>query len=132
MIGTLRLSSYWLMFVVGGCSMGGLMSIYALLYYNQFFSRAAALSPSLWIAPNDFMQMIRRSRPLPGSILYMDYGSREMKQHRKMDQAFAQAANLLLDKNIYLNCRIVPDGEHCEASWERQIPFFMNTLMYNL
>lgn len=55
-----------------------------------------------------------------------------MKQHRKMDQAFAQAANLLLDKNIYLNCRIVPDGEHCEASWERQIPFFMNTLMYNL
>lgn len=117
---------------ITGSSMGGLMSIYALLYYNQFFSRAAALSPSLWIAPNDFMQMIRRSRPLPGSILYMDYGSREMKQHRKMDQAFAQAANLLLDKNIYLNCRIVPDGEHCEASWEQQIPFFINTLMYHL
>ena len=117
---------------IAGSSMGGLMSIYALLYYNQFFSRAAALSPSLWIAPNDFMQMIRRSRPLPGSILYMDYGSREMKQHRKMDQAFAQAANLLLDKNIYLNCRIVPDGEHCEASWEQQIPFFINTLMYHL
>ena len=62
----------------------------------------------------------------------MDYGSREMKQHRKMDQAFAQAANLLLDKNIYLNCRIVPHGEHCEASWEQQIPFFINTLMYHL
>ena len=112
--------------------MGGLMSIYALLYYNQFFSRAAALSPSLWIAPNDSMQMIRRSRPLPGSILYMDYGSREMKQRRKMNQSFGQAASLLLEKNIYLDCRIVPDGEHCEASWEKQIPFFMNTLMYGL
>ena len=77
---------------IAGSSMGGLMSIYALLHYNQFFSRAAALSPSLWIAPNDFMQMIRRSRPLSGSILYMDYGSREMKQHRKMDQSFGQAA----------------------------------------
>ena len=41
-----------------------------------------------------------------GSILYMDYGSREMKQHRKMDQAFAQAANLLLDK-IYLKQQFV-------------------------
>ena len=28
--------------------------------------------------------------------------------------------------------RIVPNGEHCEASWEKQIPFFMNTLMYDL
>ena len=117
---------------IAGSSMGGLMSIYALLHYNQFFSRAAALSPSLWIAPNDFMQMIRRSRPLSGSILYMDYGSREMKQHRKMEQSFGQAANLLLEKNIYLDCRIVPNGEHCEASWEKQIPFFMNTLMYDL
>ena len=117
---------------IAGSSMGGLMSIYALLHYNQFFSRAAALSPSLWIAPNDFMQMIRRSRPLSGSILYMDYGSREMKQHRKMNQSFGQAANLLLEKNIYLDCRIVPNGEHCEASWEKQIPFFMNTLMYDL
>ena len=62
----------------------------------------------------------------------MDYGSLEMKQHRKMDQVFEQVTNLLLQKNIYLDCRIVPNGEHCEASWERQIPFFMNTLMYNL
>ena len=26
--------------------------------------------------------------------------------------------------------RIIPGGTHCEASWERQIPFFMNTLLY--
>lgn len=117
---------------IAGSSMGGLMSIYALLYYNQTFSRAAALSPSLWIAPNDAMQMIRRSRPLPGSILYMDYGSREMKNHRKMNQLFGQTVNLLLEKNIYLDSRIVPDGQHCEASWEKQIPFFMHTLMYEL
>ena len=44
-----------------------------------------------------------------------------MKQRRKMNQTFGQAANLLLEKNIYLDCRIVPNGEHCEASWEKQI-----------
>ena len=32
---------------------------------------------------------------------------------------------------VLLNCRIVPGGEHNEASWERQIPFFMDTLLYD-
>ncbi len=36
---------------IGGSSMGGLMSLYALLQYNDTFSRAAALSPSIWVAP---------------------------------------------------------------------------------
>lgn len=32
---------------IAGSSMGGLMSLYAVLEYNQTFSRAAALSPSI-------------------------------------------------------------------------------------
>ena len=35
---------------IGGSSMGGLMSLYALLQYSDVFGRAAALSPSLWVA----------------------------------------------------------------------------------
>ena len=37
-----------------------------------------------------------------------------------------------MERGVLLNCRIVPDGDHCEASWERQIPFFMDTLFYGL
>lgn len=37
---------------IGGSSMGGLMSLYALLQYNDTYSRAAALSPSIWVAPD--------------------------------------------------------------------------------
>ena len=35
---------------IAGSSMGGLMSLYAVVAYNQVFSGAAALSPSLWTA----------------------------------------------------------------------------------
>lgn len=115
---------------IAGSSMGGLMSLYAVLKYNRVFSRAAALSPSLWLSPADTEQMIKRSRPLPDTVVYMDYGSLEMGNHIKMRRAFGKTANLLLEKKILLDCRIVPGGEHCEASWEKQIPFFMNTLMY--
>ncbi len=115
---------------IAGSSMGGLMSLYAVLEYNDVFSRAAALSPSLWLSPADSERMIKRSRPLPDTVIYMDYGSREMGNHLKMRRALGKAATLLLEKRILLDCRIVPGGEHCEASWEKQIPFFMNTLMY--
>ena len=31
---------------------------------------------------------------------------------------------------VLLTSRIVPHGEHSEARWSRQIPFFINTLLY--
>ena len=106
------------------------MSLYALIAYNQVFSRAAALSPSLWCSPGRVEQLIRRAELDPETVLYMDYGSEELSNHRQMRQQFSRAARLLLDRSVLLDCRIVPGGEHCEASWERQIPFFLNTLLY--
>ena len=48
---------------IAGSSMGGLMSLYALLEYNHIFSRAAALSPSLWVSGGKVESLIRSSRP---------------------------------------------------------------------
>ncbi len=117
---------------IAGSSMGGLMSLYALLEYNTVFSRAAALSPSIWFAAKQLDAMIRSARLAPDTVLYMDYGSREIHFHPNMRHRFGQVASLLIDREIQLSCRIVPGGDHCEASWERQIPFFFNTLLYNL
>ena len=117
---------------IAGSSMGGLMSLYAVLEYNNVFSRAAALSPSLWTAPKKINELIKNSSPAKGTILYMDYGSEEMRGRKTMYKAFARAASLLLEKKVYLDCRIVPGGEHCEESWQRQSPFFIETLMYDL
>ena len=117
---------------IAGSSMGGLMSLYALLEYNQIFSRAAALSPSLWVAPDRLARLVRGAETQPDTVLYMDYGSREMGAHELMRGQFARVAALLLERGVRLTCRIVPGGEHCEASWEKQIPFFIETLMYEL
>ena len=43
---------------------------------------------------------------------------------------YLRCADALVEKGVYLTSRVVPGGEHCEASWERQIPFFLPTLMY--
>lgn len=117
---------------IAGSSMGGLMSLYAVMAYNHVFSRAAALSPSVWFAPRQLNRMLTQSPMTEDTVIYMDYGSRELANHTHMQQRFGQVACKLLERGVMLNCRIVPDGDHCEASWEQQIPFFMNTLLYGV
>lgn len=115
---------------IAGSSMGGLMSLYAVLEYNRIFSRAAALSPSLWVDTTKITHLIQHANIHPDTVVYMDYGSREMNSHLNMWQQFEKTASLLLRRRVMLDCRIVPGGSHCEASWEKQIPFFMHTLLY--
>ena len=38
----------------------------------------------------------------------------------------------LQERGVKLTSRIVPGGEHNEASWEKQNPFFISTLLYGL
>lgn len=117
---------------IAGSSMGGLMSLYALLEYNAVFSKAAALSPSLWTNPSKISRLISQSAPLPQTVLYMDYGECELANHKNMLLGYSKITSALLEKGVLLDSRIVPGGTHCEASWERQIPFFMNTLLYQI
>lgn len=117
---------------IAGSSMGGLMSIYAVMRYNKVFSRAAALSPSIWFATDKLERLLRTARVKRDTVIYMDYGSRELGFHPNMAAQFGAVTALLLERRINLTSRIVPGGDHSEASWEKQIPFFMNTLLYDL
>ncbi len=60
----------------------------------------------------------------------MDYGSGELSNHSNMLHQYANITSLLMEKKVLVESRIIPGGTHCEASWERQIPFFMGTLLY--
>lgn len=116
---------------IAGSSMGGLMSLYAILAYNDVFSRAACLSPSIWFATKALHRLIAGAEVDPQTVIYMDYGSREMGNHDRMRSQFARVTADLLEKRVFLTSRIVPNGDHCEACWEEQIPFFMGALLYN-
>ena len=115
---------------IAGSSMGGLMSLYAVLAYNDVFSRAACLSPSIWTSPKKLRALVREAEIDPDTVIYMDYGSKEMGNHDDMLHFYSLMVKELMDRRIHLTSRIIPGGEHCESCWEEQIPFFMNTLTY--
>lgn len=117
---------------IAGSSMGGLMSLFAVTEYNHVFSRAACLSPSVWFATDRLDRLLRTAPLHKETVIYMDYGAREMKFHPGMKQQFARVTQQLLERDVCLISRIVPHGDHCEACWERQIPFFMEALRYDL
>ena len=56
---------------IGGSSMGGLMTLFALAAYGDTFSRGAALSPSVDFSPGDVKEMIRSAR-WKDKVLYME------------------------------------------------------------
>ena len=114
--------------IIAGSSMGGLMSLFGAMEYNHVFQRAACLSPSLWVNPSKVLEMVARADIKNDTCIYMDYGSEEIFNHHSTAEALIATSQLLLTKRVNLAFRIVPGGTHSEASWEQQIPIFMDCL----
>ncbi len=114
--------------IICGSSMGGLMALYAATEYNSVFQRAACLSPSLWVSPGRVLEMVARAHIKNDTCIYLDYGSKEIFNHASSAEALISVCHLLLTKRVNLTFRIVPNGTHSEASWEQQIPIFMDCL----
>jgi predicted alpha/beta superfamily hydrolase len=114
--------------ILCGSSMGGLMALYGATVYNRYFQRAASLSPSLWVAPDKVMEMVATASIRNDTCIYMDYGSMEIYNHAPTANILIAVSQLLLTKRVNLAFRIVPGGTHSEASWEQQIPIFMQCL----
>ena len=114
--------------IIAGSSMGGLIALYAVCTYNHVFQRAACLSPSLWVSPGRVLEMVARAHIRRDTTVYMDYGALEIFNHAANEEAMISTAHLLLTKRVNLAMRVVPGGTHSEASWEKQIPIFVDCL----
>ena len=55
-----------------------------------------------------------------------------MSNHRGMRGASAEFGAQITARGVALTQRIVSGGTHSEASWERQLPFMFETLLYDL
>lgn len=114
---------------IGGSSMGGLMAIYALAKYSKYFSRAAALSPSLWVQDGEVPDFITNATFKSDTRLFTDYGSKEFKNHSPQCRLFGEVFKILCDKGVNVTARVVCGGTHSEASWEKEIPYFIPVLL---
>ena len=114
--------------MIAGSSMGGLMTLYAAAAWNGVFSRAAALSPSLWAGGKELKELIRSTAFEKRTLIYLDLGTAEVREKRRPLTALFRTAEALTKSGADAAARVVPDAEHNEAAWEKRIPVFMEYL----
>ena len=113
-----------------GSSMGGIMTTYGILKYNDVFSKGAALSPAYQVGAAKMMEIVKKYQVKEDTTLYTDYGTDDLDVKYAMKQ-FVKVNDALIKQGVNVTSRIVYKGIHNEASWQKQLPLAIYTLMYD-
>lgn len=122
---------------IGGSSMGGLMSLFAIIKYNQWFSKAACVSSAMAFCFRSLVKAVSSCELDSDTKVYLSWGTQEafgLRDKSKPDYTSLtyrqnqKTAKLLkrAGADIKLVCQV--NGRHCEADWEKQNPRYMNYL----
>ena len=112
---------------LGGSSLGGLISLYAVMAAPGMFGRVLLESPSLWVANCRILRDARRFRQWPEKI-FLAVGTHEAGREdkdrqtvgnvRELERIFRRAG--LDDRR--LRVEVAEGGTHSEAAWAARFP----------
>ena len=115
---------------MGGSSMGGMITLYAAIKYNNVFSKFAAVSPAISMAMPNFIKDIEFASIHPDTRLLFSWGTEEWTSRNW--EATMQRNIMRLEKTLQIkqpNIRTYrlrqEGGGHNEASWERELPIII-------
>jgi predicted alpha/beta superfamily hydrolase len=118
-----------------GSSMGGSISLYALLTRPDIFGFAGVMSPAFWWSEGTFLPFVE-AMPFVGGRIYMDVGDNESSEVPGRSEAYlndaVQMDALLRAKgytpdNLYFI--VEAGGEHRESAWARRLPDALRFLL---
>jgi predicted alpha/beta superfamily hydrolase len=108
--------------LIAGSSMGGLISLYAVLTYPDVFGGAGIFSPSVWICRKQLLEGIKLNGKKVNTKIYFYCGKKESTEMvPDMLRAFQQLAAVSKSKMITV---IRDDGKHNEPAWRKEFPAF--------
>jgi predicted alpha/beta superfamily hydrolase len=113
---------------VAGSSMGGLISLYAIMSYPKVFGGAGVFSPSFELAPSIYedAEKFVTNKPLK---FYFYAGGRESAS---MVSDMQRMADTLSKKSNYSMRRVVnPLGQHKESYWRQEFAWFYKWMLTN-
>lgn len=116
---------------IAGSSMGGLMSMFAVLRYNKWFSKAACLSSSFRFCYPQILAEAEGAEVDEDTRVYLSWGSAECQTKAALTNATdinLTVNRLLSQKGLRTYPYLHVGGRHCEEDWEEEIPRFMDYL----
>jgi len=111
---------------IGGSSMGGLMSLHAVMTRPHLFGGAAVFSPALWPARRAIYRTVEHAQGTePRARIYLDHGTDEPSA-RPMAELLRRRGHRDGETLCYV---VEPGGRHDEAAWARRFPGAMRFLL---
>jgi len=109
-----------------GSSMGGLISMYAVLKYPNVFGGAGVFSPAFWVGPKIFDDIKAKGKKVNAKI-YFYAGDEEGETMVPMTlRAFNEMHKVSKSKM----CEVIrAEGKHNEPRWRIEFPLFYEWLM---
>lgn len=113
---------------IAGSSMGGLIALYTIIKYNQYFSKAACISPAISLCMKELEQEIDIEEISSDTRVYFSFGKREVHNIDEM------LKNILVFNDYFINLKanchilIAENGEHNEASWQKENIVYLDYL----
>lgn len=111
---------------IAGSSMGGLISMYAVLKYPKVFGGAGVFSPAFWVGPKIFDDIKSNGRKVKGKIYFYAGGQEGETMVPYTQKAFDGMSAVSRSKMITV---IRDDGKHNEARWRIEFPQFYQWIM---
>jgi Predicted hydrolase of the alpha/beta superfamily len=109
--------------VIGGSSMGGLISIYAGILFPQVYSKFMIFSPSLWAAPKVYFEPVRFS-PYSLTKIYLYAGGKEgagvITNVRRFKDSMEKRG--YDPSQLQIRLETDPEGRHNEPRWGIEFP----------
>jgi predicted alpha/beta superfamily hydrolase len=124
---------------IAGSSMGGIMAMHGAITYNQYFSKAACLSPGMYYNLSHFRRDLQKAALWNDTKIYIGWGEYEAGKAPRggnpaLDTREARSARRfaseLKEKGIDAAVYFQAGGRHTEADWARQVPLFMQYLWF--
>lgn len=113
---------------IAGSSMGGLISMYALLKYPKVFGGAGVFSPSFGVGPEIFDEIKTKGKKSIANI-YFYTGKQEGKSMvPDMLKVFEEMAAV---SKSNMTSVIRDNGKHDESTWRKEFPIFYSWIMQN-
>ncbi len=106
---------------IAGSSMGGLISLYAVLKYPKVFGAAGIFSPAFSVAPKIFDDIKAKGKKVSSKIYF--YAGKQEGETMVPDMLKAYEAMSKVSK-AKMQAVIRNDGRHNEPTWRKEFPLF--------
>lgn len=112
---------------IGGSSLGGLISMYALLKYPDTFGGALIFSPAYWFNPQ-VLEMARNFPPKKRTFVYQVVGDQEGTMPEEFMRDLRTSKSILNEHpQVWQHhSEIITGRKHNEAFWRREFPKALN------